>query len=192
MTKAILSNRNSGAHFTPARHQTDDQECELEPRAFRDVIGHYASGITIVAGHDGEEPLGFTCQSFYSVSVSPPLISFSVMATSSTYPRIRKLGTFSVNILSAAQQAISDQFASKRKDRWAGIDWEVTPGRNPKIVGALTWIDCQIVAEYQAGDHYIVIGQVLAMSPANSSECAPLLYFKGKYRELHNIDEPAG
>ena len=64
----------------------------LEPRAFRDTLGLYASGIAIIAGHNGVEPLGFTCQSFYSVSIAPPLISFSVMANSSTYPQIREQG----------------------------------------------------------------------------------------------------
>lgn len=158
----------------------------LEPRAFRDALGHYASGITVIAGHDGDEPLGFTCQSFYSVSAAPPLISFSVMTNSSTYPRIRETGKFSVNVLSAAQQAISDQFARKGEDKWAGIDWDMTPGRNPAIADTLMWLDCRIVAEHRAGDHDIVIGEVLAMSPADWHDGAPLLYFKGKYRHLHD------
>lgn len=162
----------------------------LEPRALRDALGHYASGITVIAGHDGVEPLGFTCQSFYSVSMAPPLISFSVMRNSSTYPRIRETGKFSVNVLAAAQQAISDQFARKGEDKWAGIDWRVTPGRNPVIADTLMWLDCRIAAEHQAGDHNIVIGEVLAMSPADWHDGAPLLYFKGKYRHLHEPNEP--
>jgi len=163
----------------------------LDARAFRDVLGHYASGITIIAGHDDHEPLGFTCQSFYSVSVVPPLISFSVMTTSSTYPRMRETGKFSVNILSDSQQAISDQFARKGADKWAGIDWKMTAAQNPVIAGTLTWLDCRIVAEHEVGDHFIVIGQVNAMSPRDWHDGAPLLYFKGKYRHLHALDEPA-
>jgi flavin reductase (DIM6/NTAB) family NADH-FMN oxidoreductase RutF len=164
----------------------------LEPRAFRDALALYASGITIIAGHDNDEPLGFTCQSFYSVSAAPPLISFSVMASSSTYPRIRETGKFSVNVLSEAQQAISDQFARKGKDRWAGIVWRMTLGRNPVIAGTLMWLDCKIVAEHQAGDHHIVIGEVTAMSPNDWHDGAPLLYFKGKYRHLHDLGESVG
>lgn len=172
------------------RHRTG--QSLLNPRAFRDALGHYASGITIIAGHDGNEPLGFTCQSFYSVSVAPPLISFSVMAHSSTYPRIRETGKFSVNILAELQQAISDQFARKGTDRWGGVAWKMTLGQNPVIAGTLMWLDCKIVAEHQAGDHYIVIGQVIAMSPEDWHHGAPLLYFKGKYRHLHALDESAG
>ncbi len=171
--------------------QNRKDEPLLEPRAFRDALGQYASGITIIAGHDGIEPLGFTCQSFYSVSLTPPLVSFSVMANSSTYPRIRKTGKFSVNVLSGAQQNISDQFARKKTDRWVGIDWRMTPGRNPAISETLMWLDCKVTAEHQAGDHSIVIGRVIAMSPADWHRGAPLLYFRGKYRHLHELDESA-
>jgi 3-hydroxy-9,10-secoandrosta-1,3,5(10)-triene-9,17-dione monooxygenase reductase component len=170
-------------------HQNLAEGPVLEPRAFRDALALYASGITVIAGHDNDEPLGFTCQSFYSVSIAPPLISFSVMANSSTYPRIRQTGKFSVNVLAEAQQAISDQFALKGKDRWAGIAWRMTSGRNPVIAGTLMWLDCRIVAEHQAGDHYIVIGEVIAMSPNDWHDGAPLLYFKGKYRHLHKSGE---
>ena len=157
----------------------------LDPQAFRDALGHYASGITIIAGHDGAEPLGFTCQSFYSVSMSPPLVSFSVMTNSSTYPSIRETGKFSVNILAATQATISDQFARKGTDKWSGVEWEMTLNQNPIIAGALLWLDCKIINEYLAGDHFIVIGKVGAMSPSAWDDGAPLLYFRGKYRHLH-------
>jgi 3-hydroxy-9,10-secoandrosta-1,3,5(10)-triene-9,17-dione monooxygenase reductase component len=147
--------------------------------AVRDALALYASGITIIAGHDNDEPLGFTCQSFYSVSVAPPLISFSVMANSSTYPRIRETGKFSVNVLAEAQQAISYQFARKGKDRWAGIVWRMTLNRNPVIAGTLMWLDCKIVAEHQAGDHYIFIGEVIAMSPNDWHDGAPYSISRG-------------
>jgi 3-hydroxy-9,10-secoandrosta-1,3,5(10)-triene-9,17-dione monooxygenase reductase component len=164
----------------------------LNPRAFRDALGLYASGITVIAGHDGDEPLGFTCQSFYSVSMDPPLISFSVMATSSTYPRIRQTGKFSVNVLSRAQQAVSNQFARKGADKWSGIAWQMSDGQNPLIEGTLTWLDCVIAAEHQAGDHIIVIGQVLEIGSGNHHAHEPLLYFRGGYRHLDDLAGPAG
>jgi 3-hydroxy-9,10-secoandrosta-1,3,5(10)-triene-9,17-dione monooxygenase reductase component len=68
----------------------------LDARQFRDTLGHYAAGITIVSGHEGGEPIGFTCQSFYSVSIEPPLVSFSVMKDSTTYPRIAADGKLSI------------------------------------------------------------------------------------------------
>jgi 3-hydroxy-9,10-secoandrosta-1,3,5(10)-triene-9,17-dione monooxygenase reductase component len=164
----------------------------LDPRTFRDALGLYASGITVIAGHDGDEPLGFTCQSFYSVSTDPPLISFSVMVTSATYPRIRETGKFSVNVLSKAQQPISNQFARKGTDKWAGIAWKMSEGRNPVIDGTLTWLDCEIVAEHRAGDHHIVIGQVLTIGPEDRQIDEPLLYFKGNYRHLNDLGGSTG
>ena len=168
------------------------ERAALDPRTFRDALGLYASGITVIAGHDGDEPLGFTCQSFYSVSTDPPLISFSVMVTSATYPRIRETGKFSVNVLSRAQQPISNQFARKGTDKWAGIAWKMSEGRNPVIDGTLTWLDCEIVAEHRAGDHHIVIGQVLTIGPKDRHADEPLVYFKGGYRHLNDLGASAG
>lgn len=160
----------------------------IDPRSFRNTLGHYASGITIIAGHNGEEPIGFTCQSFYSVSTEPPLISFSVMLNSTTYPRIRETGKFSVNVLSHEQQEISNQFARKGTDKWAGIDWNPTRNLNPVITDTLMWLDCEIFAEYEAGDHYIVIGRVNEMSTTDWHNGNPLLYFKGQYRHLLELN----
>jgi len=181
-----VSNGNSPA---PQQYRSPTGCTAPDPRTFRDALGLYASGVTVIAGHDGDEPLGFTCQSFYSVSTDPPLISFSVMVTSSTYPRIRKTGKFSVNVLSRAQQSISNQFARKGTDKWAGIAWKMSDGQNPTIDGTLTWLDCEIVAEHQAGDHYIVIGKVLTIGPDASHIDQPLVYFKGNYRHLNDLDE---
>ena len=160
---------------------------QIDPRAFRSVLGHYASGITIISGFDGREPIGFTCQSFYSVSCEPPLISFSVMKSSTSYPRIRDTGRFAVNMLTHSQLAISNQFACKGTDKWSGIDWSLTRNQNPVIDGTLTWLDCDLHAEYEAGDHLIVVGRVKEMSSAESPDCEPLLYFKGQYRALHAL-----
>jgi 3-hydroxy-9,10-secoandrosta-1,3,5(10)-triene-9,17-dione monooxygenase reductase component len=96
---------------------TDSATGTFDELQFREAVGHYASGITIITGHDSEGPIGFTCQSFYSVSVDPPLVSFSVMKTSTTYPRIRDTGTFAVNILAADQGTISNQFARRGTDK---------------------------------------------------------------------------
>jgi 3-hydroxy-9,10-secoandrosta-1,3,5(10)-triene-9,17-dione monooxygenase reductase component len=159
----------------------------LDPRAFRDTLGHFASGITIISGVDDEGPIGFTCQSFYSVSMDPPLISFSVMTNSTTYPRIRETGKFAVNVLSHHQHDVSSQFARKGTDKWAGVSWEPTAEGNPVINDTLMWLDCDIWAEHEAGDHLIVIGRVKETSPAEWHRHEPLLFFKGAYRHLREL-----
>lgn len=164
----------------------------LDERRFRDTMGHYASGITIVTGHDGVEPIGFTCQSFYSVSVDPPLVSFSVMRTSTTYPRIAPTGKFAVNVLAHDQFHISNQFARRGTDKWAGITWAPAASGNPVIADTMMWVDCESWAVHEAGDHLIVIGRVVEMSPAEWHTREPLVYFKGGYRHLLQADQRAG
>ena len=156
----------------------------IEPLSFREALGHYASGITVITSHVDDEPIGFTCQSFYSVSMSPPLVSFSVMASSASYPRIRQAGRFAVNILSGEQVAISNRFARKGTDKWHGVDWQPSPLGNPVIAGSLHWLDCEIHAEHVAGDHLIVIGEVKALNLQEAAATQPLLYFKGQYCNL--------
>ena len=160
---------------------------DLDQRALRDTLGHFASGVTIISGIDDAGPIGFTCQSFYSVSMDPPLISFSVMTTSTTYPRIRETGRFAVSVLSHHQHGVSSQFARKGADKWAGIPWEQTAAGNPVIEDSLAWLDCEIWAEHEAGDHQIVIGRVLETSPARGHRHEPLLFFKGAYRHLRDL-----
>ena len=144
----------------------------IEPLRFREALGHYASGITVVTSHIAGEPVGFTCQSFYSVSMNPPLVSFSVMSGSASYPKIRQAGRFAVNILSDEQVDISNQFARRGTDKWHGIEWRESPLGNPLIAGSLHWLDCDIYAEHAAGDHVIVIGEVNAEPAANRRHAA--------------------
>ncbi|USA43746.1 flavin reductase family protein [Spongiibacter taiwanensis] len=156
----------------------------IEAQHFRDALGHFASGITVITSCVDGQPVGFTCQSFYSVSVSPPLVSFSVMSSSLSYPKIRRAGRFAVNILSGEQISTSNQFARKGADKWRGIAWQTSPMGNPVLGGSLHWLDCEIQAEHPAGDHLIVIGEVKAITPTRASATEPLLYFKGQYRHL--------
>ncbi|MGP3535761.1 flavin reductase family protein [Microbacterium sp. RD1] len=159
----------------------------FDQRAYRDALGHFASGVTIISGIDEDGPIGFTCQSFYSVSMDPPLISFSVMTNSTTYPRIRDTGRFAVNVLSHHQHTVSSQFARKGSDKWTGIEWSPTREGNPVIHDSLMWLDCDIWAEHEAGDHHIVIGKVNEMSPSEWHRHEPLLFFKGAYRHLRDL-----
>ncbi len=159
----------------------------FDPRTFRDTLGHYASGITIISGIDEQGPIGFTCQSFYSVSTEPPLVSFSVMKTSTTYPRVRATGSFAVNVLAHDQPDVSNQFARSGTDKWAGVSWIQSGSGNPLIVETLMWLDCDIWAEHEAGDHMIVIGRVKEMSAPSWHKDEPLLYFKGQYRHLRDF-----
>ena len=174
MPTLISARQHSGS--SPSRPCT-----AIEPARFREALGHYASGITVIASQHDDEPIGFTCQSFYSVSLAPPLVSFSVKSSSRSYPAIRRAGRFAVNMLAAEQADLSNQFARQGTDKWRGVEWHESPLGNPIIAGSLHWLDCEIHAEHVAGDHLIVIGEVKAIGPQEAAPQQPLLYFKGQY-----------
>lgn len=156
----------------------------IDAGAFRRALGHFASGVTVITGMAPDGPAGFTCQSFYSVSLDPPLISFSVRRASSTWPRLRPGGRFAVNVLAEHQAALSDAFARSSGDRWSGVAWQAGAEGNPILTGALIGIDCRIHAEIEAGDHWIVLGRVMHLHVAETTPGGPLVYYQGRYRTL--------
>lgn len=157
----------------------------IDPVSFRRTLGHYASGITVVTGRINSAPVGFTCQSFHSVSKEPPLISICVMMSSTSWPKISATGHFCVNVLSSEQRHISDSFARSGTDKWAGIEWSSTGMGNPVIDDVLAWIDCELESEHVAGDHIIALGRVLETSGADAEVSRqPLLFYKGQYHQL--------
>jgi 3-hydroxy-9,10-secoandrosta-1,3,5(10)-triene-9,17-dione monooxygenase reductase component len=166
----------------------DDPEARAAARRFRDVMGAFASGITVVTTMSGGQPVGMTCQSFSSVSLDPPLVLFVPAKTSRAWPLIHRAGRFAVNVLAADQEHVSAQMASKGTDKFAGIGWhpsEVTG--SPVIEGTLAHLDCTIHAVHEGGDHFVVIGRVQHLETGPGDGTAgqlgePLLYFRGRYR----------
>lgn len=166
----------------------DDPEAVYAARRFRDVLGRFASGVTVVTAISGGEPVGLTCQSFSSVSLDPPLVLFIPAKTSRAWPLIQRSGRFCVNLLGAGQAALSNTMASRGTDKFADVKW--TPSDqtgSPLLEGAIAHIDCAIHAVHEAGDHYVVIGRVLDLITDDGVEgadadLAPLLFYRGQYR----------
>jgi 3-hydroxy-9,10-secoandrosta-1,3,5(10)-triene-9,17-dione monooxygenase reductase component len=148
----------------------------------RDVLGHFATGVVVVTARAADgTPLGFTCQSFASLSLDPPLVSFAPARTSSTWPRIREAGTFCVNVLAEDHRDLSIGFARSGGgvDKFAGVDWFPAPSGAPVLEGVSAWIDCTLWAEHDGGDHTIAVGRVhdLGADPGR----LPLLFYRGGY-----------
>jgi flavin reductase (DIM6/NTAB) family NADH-FMN oxidoreductase RutF len=152
-----------------------------DPNRMREVLGHFCSGVTIVTAILDGEPVGMTCQSFFSLSLSPPLVLFSPAITSTSYPRIRQSGAFCINVLAEDQEDICRGFARSGSDKWKGVPWSRTAAGNPIIAGVQAWIDCRLDTEYVAGDHFLTIGLVVELQEA---PVRPLLYYKGAYAAL--------
>lgn len=159
----------------------------IDSRSLRYALGRFASGITVITGVVDAVPTGFTCQSFYSVSLTPPLVSFCVMKTSKSWPGIRSSRRFTVNVLSEEQQAVSDAFAKSGSDKSKQVVWSEYPGGKAIIANTLMWLDCSLHSEHEFGDHFLVVGEVENISPVDwDSQGNPLIYFRGRYRNLQS------
>ncbi|WP_430784646.1 flavin reductase family protein [Actinoplanes sp. G11-F43] len=151
-------------------------------REFRRVLGGFASGVTVVTAVLDGEPVGMTCQSFFSLSLDPPLIVFSPARTSRTYPLIRRSGSFCVNILEAGQEELCRQFARSGTDKWRGVGWRPGVTGSPVLDGVLASIDCELERDLETGDHYLTIGRVVDL--ASTPGRRPLLFFNGAFERL--------
>jgi 3-hydroxy-9,10-secoandrosta-1,3,5(10)-triene-9,17-dione monooxygenase reductase component len=149
---------------------------------FRRVLGHYPTGVCIVTASDDNGAVGLAVGSFTSVSLEPPLVAFFPDKRSSSWPRIEKIGKFCVNILASDQLELCKQFATSGGDKFAGVSHRISSNGSPILDGVVAWIDCALHAVHEAGDHYIVLGEVVALSVETPSE--PLLFLKGQYGEF--------
>ncbi|MGB3484663.1 MAG: flavin reductase family protein [Mycobacterium sp.] len=145
----------------------------------REVLGSFCSGITVISAQTEHGPVGFTCQSFSSLSLDPPLVSFSPARTSTTWPKIRDIGTFAVNVLADDHHTISNGFARSGADKFAGVRWEAGPHGAPILDGVVAWAECDLWAEYDGGDHTVVAARVLELH--GTPDRSPLLYYRGGY-----------
>ena len=160
---------------------SDDPEAMAAARQFRDVLGRFASGVTVVTSMSNGAPVGMTAQSFSSVSLNPPLVLFIPAKTSRAWPAIQRSGKFCVNFLAHGQEELSNTMASRGVDKFADVSWAPAPETgSPLLEGILGYVDCQIHTVHEAGDHYVVIGRVLALASAEHED--PLLFYRGKYR----------
>ncbi|GAB3615866.1 flavin reductase family protein [Okibacterium endophyticum] len=160
--------------------QTTD--ADAFPRRFRQVLSHFASGVVVVTAQ-GDRPVGITCQSFFSVSLEPPLIAISPSVHSASWKAIAETGSFAVNVLDADQEALCLAFGRAGvPDKFAGVEWTPAPSGSPLLAGAIAWLDCDIEAVHPAGDHLIVLGRVRTLELAEHGK--PLVFYKSRFGKL--------
>jgi 3-hydroxy-9,10-secoandrosta-1,3,5(10)-triene-9,17-dione monooxygenase reductase component len=157
----------------------DDADAEQSSRKFRDVLGRFCTGVTVVTSMSNGRPVGMTCQSFSSVSLDPPLVLFCPAKSSRAWPQMQRAGFFCVNLLSHDQLELSDGFARKGADKFSGVSWRPSATGAPLLDGVLGWVDCTIYAVHEAGDHYVVIGRVMDLGVEDAPH--PLLFYRGQY-----------
>ncbi|MBO9399069.1 flavin reductase [Shimia sp. R9_2] len=152
---------------------------EIDPRALRNAFGAFMTGVTVITTKDADRnPVGFTANSFTSVSLDPPLVLVCLANSSSNYTTFSEAEGFAVNILSEGQIDVSNTFARPVEDRFAAVDWRAGPHGSPVFDGTSAWFDCSMFKTVDAGDHLILIGKVEAFE----NETAPGLgYARGAY-----------
>ncbi|OCC06779.1 flavin reductase [Labrys sp. WJW] len=151
----------------------------LDPRALRDAFGAFATGVTVVTTRDAaDKPIGFTANSFTSVSLDPPLLLVCLAKSSRNYAAMTQAGSFAVNILSEAQKDVSNTFARPAEDRFAAVDWRPGVHGCPILSGVSAWFECAMHEVVDAGDHVILVGRVLVF---DNSGLNGLGYARGGY-----------
>ena len=151
----------------------------FDPGRFKEAMGRFATGVTIVSGIEDGLPVGFTCQSFVSLSIDPPYVAVAPARTSTSWPRIARSGSFCVNVLSEDQEELCMGFAVSGGPKFDGVDWRPAPGTgSPIIDGSLAWVDCDVALVHDAGDHELILGH---LRDIGVGEGAPLLFYRSHF-----------
>ncbi|WP_436762519.1 flavin reductase family protein [Streptosporangium sp. V21-05] len=155
----------------------------IDSLRMRRVLGRYPTGVVVIAAMSDGEPCGFTVNSFTSVSLDPPIVSFCAAHTSTTWPRIRAAGAFTISLLSVRQEAVCRSFATRGADRFSGVGWSAKEGGHLEIDGALAWIDCVLETSHLVGDHELILARVISLA-TNDDDGDPLVFHQG---QLHRV-----
>jgi 3-hydroxy-9,10-secoandrosta-1,3,5(10)-triene-9,17-dione monooxygenase reductase component len=150
----------------------------IDDALFKKVLGHFATGVTIVTAMESGQPVGFTCQSFVALSLDPPMIAIVAGKTSTSWPRMIEAGTFCVNILADHQEALSRSFAISGSEKFAGVQWTIGVSGAPVLDSCLAAVECALGAIYDVGDHELVTGHVLNMQAGSGR---PLVFYRSGF-----------
>ena len=149
---------------------------------FKKAVGKFPTGVCVISTIFDEKLWGLTANSFVSVSLSPPLISFCLDKNSGSFVAFQNSDFFSVNILANDQEEISKHFAQSFADKFSGIDYDLGQFNVPHIKGIVSLLECKKYSEVDGGDHVIFIGEVLKTQVDDSK--LPMLYYARSYRDL--------
>ncbi|MDT0490082.1 flavin reductase family protein [Streptomyces griseus] len=155
------------------------------PELLRSVFRRHAAGVAVITATGDGRPVGFTATSLNSVAAEPPLISFGIGTSSSSWPVLAGAEHVGVHILGEHQQELAATFARSGADRFGpSTDWSSGPEGVPVLAGVPAWLVCRVVARVPAGDHRIVIAEAVAGDPSGAGQ--PLVYHQGRFTALRD------
>ena len=158
----------------PAGHPPE----AFDEAQFRQVLGHFATGVTVVTAMEDGVPVGFTCQAFTALSLHPPLVALAPAKSSTSWPKIAKAGAFCVNILADDQTEVCRSFAVSGGDKFAGLSWRPGVTGSPVLEGTLAHLECRLGMIHDAGDHELVTGTVERIALGRGR---PLIFYRGAF-----------
>lgn len=151
----------------------------LSPDKLRTAFGSYVTGVTVVSTvSTDDEPVGFTANSFTSVSLDPALLLICVGKKQSSFDIFSNASSFIVNILGSEQKQLADRFARFKGERFEGIEWHKSKMGNPILGGSCAWFDCNLFKRVDAGDHLVLIGEIIEFADHGENG---LGYFRHEY-----------
>jgi flavin reductase (DIM6/NTAB) family NADH-FMN oxidoreductase RutF len=156
-----------------------DGDPTAEPEAFRRCLGQFATGVTVVTANINGELVGLTVNSFASVSLTPPLILWSINVSSSSYAKFSVADSFIINVLADDQITLSRHFGRSGADKFTGVPWSEGLNGAPILDGVAAFFECSRESEHQGGDHLILVGRV---QRAVQFDRNTLLFAQGRYR----------
>jgi flavin reductase (DIM6/NTAB) family NADH-FMN oxidoreductase RutF len=159
----------------------------IRQEQFKEAMRYFATGITVITTMTKDlDPYGITINSFSSVSLEPPLVSFSLIKTARIFEAIHTHPHFAIHVLEENQQNLSIHFAKPGGgSNWESLDYEISkPWNIPLLKGCLTQIICERYQTYEGGDHEIILGRVVDIHKTETLDAAPLVYYKRHYHKV--------
>ena len=159
-------------------------QAPVDPLRLRSALGSFVTGVTVVTTRTaGGEPVGLTVNSFNTVSLSPPLVLWSLSLRAASFDAFVKADHFVVNVLAVDQVSLSERFAKTGGDKFTGIAWCTTVADMPQLEGTAAHFTCRSAHRFSGGDHVIFVGEVVSFE---QNARAPLVYANGNYTELRD------
>jgi flavin reductase (DIM6/NTAB) family NADH-FMN oxidoreductase RutF len=159
---------------------------EPQRRSLRDLMGRFATGVSVVAARQGPLRAGMTANAIASISVDPPIMMASIARRAETHGAIIGSHAFAISVLSRDQRAVADCFAqpttADKLKRFCDAEWHEAETGSPILEGALAYFDCRLTARHDGGDHTVFLGEIVAAGFREDAE--PLLWYASAYREL--------
>lgn len=155
-------------------------------RAYRDALGAFSTGVCVVTAHTPDGAFGITVNSFTSVSLDPPLVLWSLGMQANSFPLFHAGSHYVINILAAEQLDLCKRFATLKGDRFANIDYALSPTGLPILAQSLAWFECHNRSRYHEGDHVIFVGEVERCGVVDPHG-APLVFHRGAFSSLTHV-----